>query len=231
MANAGDMMGIARQMTEPPLRLPEDKELRIASYILTFHGSYVPLRHLHYLKIGKKANVDEILAVMNGLGAAPPSPNHFGTVAILRGNSKVFYKCPPHLLHSDANLERFGLTRERYSEFYYSPQTAYAPSAVITESYRRLLEQSSPYLNIAVPVQEMESTVDHQWRIDPETSFLWIQHFTLITWRNFRDRNNSHCCSAVNSLNQQHLNFFQCTYIIEIWDVFGCIFMHISWIG
>jgi len=120
-------------------------ELILARHILTFKGSYVPVRQMQQCHHGSKElrKMSGILSVMHRLSA--PEPNHYGTVVYLGHKSKVFYKCPPCFLHALANFRLFGLTRDVYASSFEAQQKPWSRSNLPSLEFKLLLQSSSPY--------------------------------------------------------------------------------------
>lgn len=93
----------------------------------------------------RNLSMTQIVTAMSNLMASTGSPNNLGQYKVVSGGTKVFFKCPPSLLHPEA-LGKFPYSLEEYTEFFYCQCESPASSGPRDwQNYVNKIMEASPY--------------------------------------------------------------------------------------
>ena len=112
----------------------------IARLILFYPGPYVPVRNVR--RKYPRYSTDFYVSSMIQMTVPKDAETYIGELRFLPSRVKVFYKCPPKLVHMAALL-KYGFSMESYTETF--QKTGGASKEEESPAYHRAIMEYSPY--------------------------------------------------------------------------------------
>ena len=120
----------------------------------------------------RNLSMSMITSAMTNLTSEPGMPSYFGQYKVVSGGTKVFFKCPPALLHTQA-LETYGLTAEAYQQMYDSESDAPASSGPRDwRNFIRKVMEVSPFAEILASMSQWGDSCDRNLAAEGPSSSL-----------------------------------------------------------
>ena len=149
---------------EPELVKSEPKppttyeEWELQGFIMNGEGCFVSSRILQR-RMSKRVKTCNITRAMEAMTRPLNSPEHVGCFIKVSERIKIFYKCPPPTINQEA-LNMYQLTRNKYSQLYYSSPIQSGKGLKNWQNYVQSVARKSPYGFSTFPMESFGFPVD-----------------------------------------------------------------------
>ena len=130
------------------------QEFELQRFIMHCDGAFVSSRIL-CRRITKAYRVANVIRAMKCMSRPRESPHYVGQFVRVSERVKVFFKCPPRMLGSEA-LELYGLTPDDYHKIYFGSPRPLDGSVSNWDSYVESVMSCCPYSITEYPLQSFE---------------------------------------------------------------------------